>query len=72
MEKRVVHEVRLSKPLMAVAIVASVGLLAIGLKPVLDVSPAFASSVQKVVICDTSGYTCADVSSIWGLQVRAD
>ena len=33
MEKRVVHEVRLSKPLMAAAIVASVGLLAIGLKP---------------------------------------
>ena len=33
MEKKVVYEVRLSKPLMAVATIAAVGLLAIGAKP---------------------------------------
>jgi hypothetical protein len=44
MEKKVIHEVRLSKPLMAVAIIAAFGLLAIGLKPVIEATPAFAQS----------------------------
>jgi uncharacterized membrane protein len=33
MEKKVIHDVRLKKPLFAVAIIAAVGLLAIGLRP---------------------------------------
>ena len=59
MEKKVVHEVRLSKPLMAAAIIAAVGLFAIGLRPVIEATPAFASIgihqvkiVGKVAICD--------------------
>ena len=59
MEKKVVHEVRLSKPLMAVAIIAAFGLLAMGLRPVIEATPAFASGgvhqveiVGKVVTCD--------------------
>ena len=57
MKKKVVHEVRLSKPLMAVAIVAAFGLLAIGLKPVIEATPAFAKiEVQKIAICDQRGY----------------
>ena len=56
MEKKVVHEVRLSKPLMAVAIIAAFGLLAIGVKPVIEATPAFAQSDQfiKIAICDRS------------------
>ena len=42
MEKKVVYEVRLSKPLMAVATIAAVGLLAIGAKPLIEATPAFA------------------------------
>ncbi|MDB9890207.1 hypothetical protein OAD74_02315 [Alphaproteobacteria bacterium] len=55
MEKKVVHEVRLSKPLMAVAIIAAFGLLAIGLRPVIEATPAFASNhtVHKVKIVGT-------------------
>ena len=55
MEKRVIHEIRLSKPLMAVAIIAAFGLLAIGLKPVIEAAPAFAQSdqVHKIAICGT-------------------
>ena len=60
MEKKVVHEVRLSKPLMAVAIIAAFGLLAIGLRPVIEATPAFAFGhdvhrveiVGQVAICD--------------------
>ena len=60
------------KPLMAVAIIAAFGLLAIGLRPVIDATPAFANDndkVQKVVICSSVGKSCAD---IWGsrLMVR--
>ena len=58
-EKKVVHEVRLSKPLMVIAIIAAVGLFAIGLRPVIEATPAFASIgvhqvkiVGKVAICD--------------------
>ena len=61
MEKKVVHEVRLSKPLMAVAIIAAFGLLAIGLKPLIEATPAFAhmydftqsDKVHKIAICGT-------------------
>ena len=60
MEKKVIHEVRLSKPLMAVAIIAAFGLLAIGLRPVIEATPAFAVGhnvhqvkiVGQVAICD--------------------
>ena len=65
MEKKVVHEVRLSKPLMAVAIIAAFGLLAIGLKPVIEATPAFADGnpkIQKVTICNQSGNSCAPVT----------
>ena len=60
MEKKVVHEVRLSKPLMAVAIIAAFGLLAIGLKPVIEATPAFASNhaVHKVMIVGGKIITC--------------
>jgi hypothetical protein len=55
MEKKVIHEVRLSKPLMAVAIIAAFGLLTIGLRPMIEATPAFASNhtVHKVKIVDT-------------------
>ena len=61
MEKKVIHEVRLSKPLMAVAIIGAFGLLAIGLKPVIEATPAFAQSnqVHKIAICNEGGSKCA-------------
>ena len=64
MEKKVVHEVRLSKPLMAVAIIAAFGLLAIGVKPIIEATPAFAQSnqVHKIAICNPSG-DCANLVS---------
>ena len=71
MEKKVIHEVRLSKPLMAVAIIAAFGLLAIGLKPVIEATPAFAQSnnVQKMAICTENGDKCIDIpSNIVGLK----
>lgn len=63
MEKKVIHEVRLSKPLMAVAIIAAFGLLAIGLKPVIEATPAFAQNnqVHKIAICSESGHQCTQV-----------
>ena len=62
MEEKVVYEVKLSKPVMAIASVAALGLLLIGLKPVLEVSPAFASNpIQKVAICDENGKDCVKV-----------
>ena len=65
MEKRVIHEVRLSKPLMAVAIIAAFGLLAIGLKPVIEATPAFANGhlPQRVAICNEFGMDCAAVGN---------
>jgi hypothetical protein len=64
MEKKVVHEVRLSKPLMAVAIIAAFGLLAIGVKPIIEATPAFAQSnqVHKIAICDKWGNECSRFS----------
>ena len=66
MEKKVVHEVRLSKPLMAVAIIAAFGLLAIGVKPIIEATPAFAQShqVQKIAICEKHGVACVGVTGI--------
>jgi hypothetical protein len=63
MEKKVVHGVRLSKPLMAAAIIAAVGLFAIGLRPVIEATPAFAHSnqVHKIAICSESGRQCTQV-----------
>lgn len=69
MEKKVVHEVRLSKPLMAVAIIAAFGLLAIGVKPIIEATPAFAqsSTVQRIAICNKDGYSCAEVGPFGGI-----
>ena len=63
MEKKVVYEVRLSKPVMTVAIMAAVGLLAIGARPLIEATPAFAQSnqVHKVALCNTMG-SCAAVN----------
>ena len=64
MEKKVVHEVRLSKPLMAVAVIAAFGLLAIGLRPVIEATPAFAQSnqVHKIAICHQNGKKCVGLT----------
>ena len=66
MEKKVIHEVRLSKPLMAVAIIGAVGLFAIGVKPIIEAKPAFAQSnqVHKIAICDERGSKCAGIYDI--------
>ena len=66
MEKKVIHEVRLSKPLMAVAIIAAFGLLAIGAKPITEATPAFAQSnqVHKIAICDEGGSKCAGIYDV--------
>jgi len=63
MENKVVYEVRLSKPVMTVAVMAAVGLLAIGAKPLLEATPAFAqsNSVQKIAICNESGAKCSPI-----------
>ena len=63
MKEKVVYEVKLSKPVMAIASVAALGLLLIGLKPVLEVTPAFANSgIQKVAICDEQHGKCVSVA----------
>ena len=66
MEKKVVHEVRLSKPLMVIAIIAAVGLFAIGLRPVIEATPAFAQSkqVHRIAICDEGGSKCAGIYDV--------
>ena len=78
MEKKVVHEVRLSKPLMAVAIIAAFGLLTIGVKPIIDATPAFAQSgqVHKISICGRlmdkahKEMRCAGVTAMGELQIN--
>ena len=57
MEKRVINEVQLSKPLIAVATIRAVGLFAIGLRLLIEATPVFAQSnqVKKIVICDEGG-----------------
>ena len=62
MEKKVVYEVRLSKPVMTVAVMAAVGLLAIGVKPFIEATPAFASNeIHKIAICDPKNNKCVTV-----------
>ena len=64
MEKKVVYEVRLSKPLMTVAIMAAVGLLAIGAKPLIEPTPALAAGdIHKIAICNPQSRNCAKVQS---------
>ena len=61
METKVIYEVRLSKPVMTVAVMAAVGLLAIGAKPLIEATPAFAVNqfdVQKIAICSWDGTKC--------------
>ena len=72
MEKKVVYEVRLSKPVMVVATMAAIGLLAIGAKPLIEATPAFAQmgGIQKIAICSESG-KCARVGG-GELYVNAD
>ena len=49
---------------MALAIIGAVGLFAVGLKPVIEATPAFAQSnqVHKIAICSQFGSPCAEVS----------
>ena len=67
MEKKVVYEVRLSKPVMAVAVMAAIGLLAIGAKPLIQATPAFAAGITKVAICDSKWESrCARINDLHG------
>jgi len=62
MENKVVYEVRLSKPLMTVAVMAAVGLVAIGAKPLIEATPALAAGgIQKIAICSPQTGDCAKV-----------
>jgi len=74
MEKKVVYEVRLSKPVMTVAVMAAVGLLAIGAKPLIQATPAFAQSnqVHRIAICDMDGFSCAGIKGFGALQIAYD
>ena len=60
-ERKIIHEVKLSKPILTVAIVAAAGLLLIGLRPIIETTPAFANSGKptKISICSESGRACA-------------
>ena len=71
MEKKVVYEVRLSKPVMVVATMAAIGLLAIGAKPLIEATPAFAQTggVQKIAICETNGINCTTLTNRAALRV---
>ena len=65
MEKKVVYEVRLSKPVMVIASVAAIGLLAIGARPLIEATPAFASNeVHKVAICNAKGDACTAMMDV--------
>ena len=57
--KKITHEIKLSRPLMAVAVVATIGVLMIGLRPFIKIDNAWASSgVTKVAICNPHGSPC--------------
>jgi hypothetical protein len=73
MEQKVVYEIKLSRPVMIVAVMAAVGLLAIGAKPLLEATPAFAQSsgVQKIAICESNGRECVALSTANRLKVAA-
>lgn len=72
MEKKVVYEVRLSKPVMVVATMAAIGLLAIGAKPLIEATPAFAQTggVQKIAICEEHGRKCMTLTNRAALRVH--
>lgn len=73
MENKVVYEVRLSKPVMVVATIAAVALLAIGAKPFIESTPAFASNqLHKVAICDSSGSNCTKVYGNGAFRIRSN
>ncbi len=62
MTRKIIYEVKLSKPLMTVAVMAAIGLLAIGLRPLVEITPAFANSnITKVAVCSESGQYCVDM-----------
>ena len=50
---------------MALVIIGAVGLFAIGFKPVIEATPAFASSkqVHRISICNENGIDCARIVS---------
>lgn len=61
---------------MAVAVIAAVGLFAIGVKPIIEATPAFAQSnqIHKIAICDPIDGRCAGIyetrsGGIFGLKV---
>ena len=63
MEKKVVYEVRFSKPVMVIATVATIGLLAIGAKPLIEAKPAFADGeIHKIAVCDPKSGRCVRVN----------
>ena len=64
MEQKVVYEIKLSRPVIIVAVMAAVGLLAIGAKPLLEATPAFAQSsgVHKIAICESDGSSCVSLT----------
>lgn len=60
-EEKIVYEIKLSKPLFVVAIIAAVGLVLIGIRPIIGVTPAGASNdVSKIALCNSSGSFCMD------------
>jgi hypothetical protein len=70
MEKKVIHEVRLSKPLMAVAIIGAVGLFAIGVKPLLSTPANAVGGVQKMAVCTADGSLCADLGRSGRIKIH--
>ena len=56
---------------MALAIIGAVRLLAIGLKPVIEATLAFAQSkqVHKISICNENGIDCARIVSSGRLSI---
>jgi hypothetical protein len=64
MEKKVLYDVRLSKPVMVVSTMAGIGLLPIGAKPFIGSTAAFVQTgwVQKIAICEEDGKKCMALS----------
>lgn len=59
---------------MTVAVIAAIGLLAIGAKPLIEATPAFAQSnqIHKIAICDPAAMAqqqCAAVSFTGALKI---
>ena len=72
MEQKVVYEIKFSRPVMIVAVMAAVGLLAIGAKPLLEAAPAFAQSsdVHKIAICNANSGNCVKIFDNGDLAIR--